>query len=133
MLTQRGAIDELHDNVEAVVLFEGLEVAHYVGMLEVVAYDGHLVDYFAQTRVVRLERVQVVCVDLFHGEEDGRVLFFDFVDAAERARAYDFVDGIVVYVVGGRLCLIADFDLLLQAFHVFFLCIFTRKNKTRFD
>jgi len=47
VLAERCAIDELHDNVEAVVFFEGLEIADDVGVFEIVADYCHFVDNLA--------------------------------------------------------------------------------------
>jgi hypothetical protein len=105
-------------------------------MFEVVADDGHFVDDLIDSVAAAAAATEEVCArhrgrivvvvgdrgyDLFHGEEDVRVFLFDFVDAAERARTDYFVDGIVVYVVCGRLGLIAYFYLEFESFHVFFI------------
>ncbi len=47
VLAERCAIDELHDNVEAVVFFERLEITDDVGVFEIVADYCHFVDNLA--------------------------------------------------------------------------------------
>ena len=120
VLAQRRPVDQLHHYIQALVFFKRLQVAHNVRMFKIISDYGHLVDDLAQTRVFPFERVQVVRVDLFHGQKNTRVLFFNFMNPTERARAYNLIHGIVVYVISRNLRLVAVFNLLFQQISFFF-------------